>query len=79
MEKTKILIIIALIIGVVALGISVCSYYTLGKKIEEMESAIAETKLVIEAIEPVIPQLEIINNLIPRMQQLLSGPSPVSP
>lgn len=82
MGKNETLIIIALIIAVVALGLSIYFIYSLNsvnKKIEEMENAITEIKSVIERVEPYLPQIKILDRVLPRLQKLLIGVPPEEP
>lgn len=79
MEKTGLLIIAALTIGVIALVLSIYSCASLKKieaKITEMDAVVTEMKPMLEQIKPLMPQFEILNELMPRLQQLLLGIPP---
>lgn len=80
MEKTNILIIVALVIAVVALGLSINSYLAV-KKIkaerEEVTSAVEEMKPVVDKIESLMYNLEQLSDLLPRIERVVKGaPAP---
>jgi len=76
MEKNQILIILALIIAILALGLSIYTTYSvcqINKKITEIEETTARMEPVLEKSEPRLPQFEVLEELLPQMQQFLLG------
>lgn len=79
MEKTKTLLISALIIGGVALLFSLYSYFSLNKKIANMESVVVEAESAIEKITPLMPHMEVLLQKLPQLEKLLLSVPPTPP
>lgn len=78
MEKSKILIIVALVIGVLALGNSIISSVKIKKvaaKVTEMGSAVNKLQQTNAQLEKLLPLIDTLNKVIPRLQQLQTGPA----
>lgn len=82
MERNQILIILAIIIALVALGLSIYSTYSIrqiNKKIAEIDDTITRIEPILENFEPLLPQIEILGKLLPQMQQFLLGIPAIPP
>lgn len=80
MEKPQNLLIAALIISLVALGLSVYSSYSvfkINKKISAAEKSLEKMDYIIERIEPLVPQMEILNESLPKIEQYILGLPPL--
>ena len=80
MPEPKNLIVIALIIAVVALGLSLYSAYSvcqINKKITEINQTLESTKIAVSEFEKLKPQFEVLNEFFPRIEQFLLSIPPV--
>ncbi len=72
------LLIIALIIALIALGLSIFTTYSVlqnNNKIAEIDETVIP---IMEKFEPLLPEFETLKDLLPRMKHFLIGLPPAS-
>lgn len=75
MENQKLLYLV-LVIAVVALALGVfATYYAVktNQQISGIESSVDEMKEVTDAFEPLMPEVEALETVLPRMKRFLLG------
>jgi len=80
MDKKETLLYIILLVAVVALGLSINSYIAIrkiNKEIAETDLVVEKMKPIINKFEPLLPQIETLRTLLPRLEQALMGTPPV--
>lgn len=76
MDKNKMMLSAALIIAIASLVLNLILFAGLaanGKKIAAMEQTVKKMDPVVEKFTPLLSEMEAINQMLPRLKQLLIG------